>query len=124
MQRDNGGMDRAGSVVVAVPADVVLELEREGLATRALVRRGPIVDTIVTVGADSATLVTLLQTPDSVRAFARWVHRRCARSGESIDISIRRAGQQVHIVVDGNIDVGTVANFLATALPKPDSPES
>jgi hypothetical protein len=113
-------MGKSGSVVVAVPADVVSELEREGLATRAPVRRGPILDTIVTVGADSATLVTLLQAPDSVRAFARWVHRRSERSGESIEVSIRREGQQVHLVVEGNVDVGTVANFLATAFPNPD----
>jgi hypothetical protein len=124
MPRDDGVMDRSESVVVAVPAEVVLELEREGLATRAPVRRGPILDAIVTIGADSATLVTLLQGPDSVRAFARWVHGRCERSDESIDISIRRADQQVHLVVEGNVDVGAVADFLATAFPNPDKHES
>lgn len=108
-------MERIESVLVAVPVDAVHELEREGLVVRVPVRRGPILDAIVTVGMDSAALVTLLQTPDSIRAFAQWVRGRCARSNESIEISVRRAGRRVHLVVDGDVDVSAVADFLTTA---------
>lgn len=82
--------DRAETVVVAVPSDAVRELEREGLALPVPVFRGPVLNAVVTVGMDSATLVTLLQAPDSIRAFAAWVRDRCARSGGSIELSAKR----------------------------------
>jgi hypothetical protein len=108
-------MDTTETVVVAVPVDAVRELEREGLAFPVPIRRGAILDAVVTVGIDSAALVTLLQAPDSVRAFAAWVRGLCARSNESIELSARRGDRRVHLVVDGDVDVGAVADFLAAA---------
>jgi hypothetical protein len=113
--------DIAEGVVVAVPVDAVGELERKGLAFPLPTLRGSVLDAVVMIGMDSAALVTLLQAPDSVRAFAAWVRDRCARSGDSIEVSARRGGREVRLKVDGAIDVDVVANFLVAALADHDS---
>jgi hypothetical protein len=102
-------------MIVAVPFDAVRELEQERLALPRPVFRGAALDAVVAVGMDAAALVTLLQTPDSVRAFATWVRDRCTQSRDSIELSARRGGRQVRLTVDGDIDVGVVADFLAAA---------
>jgi hypothetical protein len=114
--------DRAEAAIVAVPFDAVRELERERLALPLPVLRGTVLDVAVTVGMDSAALVTLFQAPDSIRAFAAWVRDRCARSGNSIELSAKRGGRRVRLKVDGDIDVGVVADFLAAAFADHDSP--
>jgi hypothetical protein len=101
---------------VAVPADAVSELEGRGLAFPVPVFRGTALDVLVAVGTDAATLVSLLQAPDAIRAFAAWVRGRCERSGDSIELSARSGGRQVHLKVDGSIDVAVVADFIASAL--------
>jgi hypothetical protein len=113
--------DNAEAAIVAVPFDAVYELEREGLAFPLPVLRGTVIDAVVTIGMDSAALVTLLQAPDSLRAFAAWVRDRCARSGDSIELSARRGGRRLHLTVDGDIDVGIVADFLAATFADHDS---
>jgi hypothetical protein len=105
--------DRAETVIVAVPSDAVGELEGEGLALPVPVFRGPVLDAVVLVGMDSATLVTLLQAPDSIRAFAAWVRDRCVRSGGSIELSAKRGRRRVHLTVHGDVDIRVVADFLA-----------
>ena len=112
--------DRTDAAVVAVPFDAVPELDTEGLAFPLPVFRGAVLDSVVTIGMDSAALVTLLQTPDSVRAFAAWIRDRCSRSGESIEVSARRGTRRVHLTVDGDIDVSLVAEFLAAAFSEHD----
>jgi hypothetical protein len=107
--------------VVAVSIDAARELERVGLAFPLPVLRSTVLDAVVTVGMDSAALVTLLQTPDSVRAFAVWLRERCVRSSESIELSARRGGRSVRLKVDGDIDVDVVAAFLVAAFTDPDS---
>jgi hypothetical protein len=107
--------DVADTVVVAVPFGAMHELEQEGLASPLPVFRGAVFDAVVTVGMDSASLVTLLQAPDSIRAFAAWVRNRCARSGDSIELYARRGSRKMHLTVDGDIDIGVVADFLAAA---------
>jgi hypothetical protein len=113
--------DEASAMVVAVPFDAVRELELEGLAVPLPVLRGPVINAVVTVGMDSAALVTLLQAPDSIRAFAAWIRDRCARPGDSIELKARRGSRRVHLTVDGDIDVGVVADFLAAAFADRDS---
>jgi hypothetical protein len=103
-------------VIIAVPFDVVSELEGEGLASRLPVLRGPVLDAVVTVGTDAAALVSLLQAPDAVRAFAAWVHRRGARSGNFIEISARSGDRTVHLKVDGRIDADVIADFFMAAM--------
>jgi hypothetical protein len=113
--------DRDEAVIVAVPLDAVRELEREGLALPLPVFRGPVLDAVVMVGMDSAALVTLLQAPDSIRAFAAWVRDRCARSGSSIELSAKRRGRRVHLTVDGDVDIHAIADFLVAAFADHDS---
>jgi hypothetical protein len=108
--------DRADAVIVAVPFDAVSELEDQGLAFALPVLRGAALDAIVTVGTDAATLVSLMQTPDAIRAFAAWVHARCARSGDSIELSVRSGDRRVNLKVDGRIDVDAVADFLKVVM--------
>jgi len=114
---NNGRMGHmTEAIIVAVPADAVAELEREGLAFALPVLRGPVVDAVVMVGTDAASLVTLLQAPDAIRAFAAWLRARCARSGDSIEVSARSGDLRVHLKVAGHVDVAVVADFLTTAL--------
>ena len=98
--------------IVAVPADVAAELEREGLADRLPAFRG--LEAVFTVGTDAATLVTLMQTPDAIRAFAAWIRRRCAHTGTSIDVTITCNGKKVHVQGDG-VSVESLADFITGA---------
>ena len=109
-------MTEQHTVIVAVPPDAVPELQREGLARPLTVFRGPALDAAVTVGTDAAVLVTLLQAPDSIRALAAWVRSRWARSGTSIEVSVKCGNRRVHLVVDGDVDIQSVADFLTAAL--------
>ena len=108
------------SVVIAVPPDAVPELEHDGLADPLPRFRGAALDAVVTVGTDAAALVTLLQTPDSLRAFAAWVHGRFERSGSSIELSAKRGKRQLRLAVDGDVDVQAVADFLAMVFTESD----
>jgi hypothetical protein len=107
--------NRADTVTVAVPFDAVRGLERDRLAFPLPVFRGAALDAVVTVGTDSASLVTLLQAPEAIRAFAAWIRQKCATSGDSIEVSATRQGRRVQLKVDGDIDVGVVADFLIAA---------
>ncbi len=106
---------KAETAIVAVPPDAVRELERQGLPLPVPVFRGPILDAVVTVGMDSAALVTLLQAPDSIPAFAAWIRDRYARSGGSIELSAKCGRRRVHLTVDGDVDIRVVADFLVAA---------
>jgi hypothetical protein len=106
---------KLAAAIIAVPFDAVRELESEELAFSVPVFRGAALDVVVSVGMDSAALVTLFQAPDSVRAFAAWIRDRCKRSGDSIEVSAVRGGQRVWLKATGDIDPSVVANFLAAA---------
>jgi len=106
---------KLATTIVAVPFDAVRELESEDLAFSIPVFRGAALDTVVSVGMDSAALVTLLQAPDSVKAFAAWIRDRCKRSKDSIEISAVRGNRRVRLKADGDIDVRVIADFLMAA---------
>jgi hypothetical protein len=106
---------RPETMIVAVPVDAARELQRKELAFPLPVFRGVVLDAVVTVGMDAAALVTLLQAPDSIQAFAAWVRDRCTRSGDSIELKARRGDRSVHLTVDGDIDIDVVAAFLVAA---------
>ena len=108
--------DEAEAVIVAVPPDAVADLESLELAFPVPVLRGAALDVMVTVGTDAATLVSLLQAPDAIRAFAAWVRGRCVRSGDSIELSARSGDVRMHLKVDGHFDVIAIADFLTAAL--------
>jgi hypothetical protein len=108
--------DVPGEFTVAVPFDAVPDLEYQGLAHALPVLRGAAFDAVVTVGTDAATLVSLLQAPDAIRAFAVWVRGRCGRSGERIELSARSGGRDIYLKVDGHIEADVIADFLAAAL--------
>jgi hypothetical protein len=109
-------MSESETLIVAVPVDAVRELESGGLALSVPVFRGAALDAVVAVGTDAATLVSLLQAPDAIRAFASWVHGWCERSGDSIEISARSGDLRVHLKVDGHTDVTVVADFIVSVL--------
>ena len=109
------GMSDQRAMMIAVSIDDVLELERKGLAFPVAVFRGAPLDAIVTVGMDASALVTLLQAPESVRAFSAWMRSKCARSGNTIELTAQRDERRVHLVVDGDIDVSVVTDFLSAA---------
>ncbi len=101
--------------IISVPSDAVDELELQELAFPLPILRGTVLEAVVTVGMDSAALVTLLQTPDAIRSFATWLRKRCRRAGNSIELTAKRGDKQVKMTVDGDVDVRLVANFLAAA---------
>jgi hypothetical protein len=108
--------DRPERMIVAVPFDVVSELESANLAFPVRVVRGAVLDTVVTVGTDAATLVSLLQAPDAIRAFATWVSGKCKRSGDSIELSVRSGDRRIVLKVNGHVDAKVVADFLMAAM--------
>jgi hypothetical protein len=112
------------TVIVAVPFDAVDDLENQGLARPLPVLRGAGIQALVSLGSDSAALVTLLQAPESIRAFAAWIRARCARANATLDISVKQGDQRIHLTADGNIDIGAVAAFLEAAFPTQRDPNS
>lgn len=108
--------ESSAAVLVAVPSDAVDELEKDGLAFSVPSIRGPVLDAVITIGVDAAALVTLLQTPSTIRAFAEWVTRRTKRTGDSIEINARRGTTRVFLKVDGQVSTDVVADFLLGAL--------
>lgn len=110
--------DTPEAIVVAVPPDAVADLEVMGLAFPIPVLRGPALEAVVMVGTDAATLVSLLQAPDAIRAFAAWVRGRCVRSGDSIELTARSGDVHLHLKVDGHLDASIIASFLTAALDK------
>ena len=112
---------KAEAMIVAVPFDAVSELANERLASPLPVFRGAALDAVVTVGTDAATLVSLLQAPDAIRAFATWVRSRCERSGDSIELTARSGHRRVSLKVDGRIDAAIVADFLKAAMKSDDT---
>jgi hypothetical protein len=120
---DNGPMvveESSAAVLVAVPSDAVDELEKDGLAFSVPSIRGPVLDAVIAIGVDAAALVTLLQTPSTIRAFAEWVTRRTKRTGDSIEINARRGTTRVFLKVDGQVSTDVVADFLLGALGPPE----
>lgn len=107
-------------MIVAVPSDSVSELESRGLAFPVSVFRGGALDAIVTVGTDAAALVSLLQAPDAIRAFADWIRGRCQRREDSIELSVWSGGKRIYLKVNGHIDIAMVEDFIASALPDED----
>jgi hypothetical protein len=103
-------------MIVAVPFNAVADLESKRLASRVPVYRGAVIEAVAAVGADAATLVSLLQAPDAIRAFAAWIRDRCSRSGDSFELIARSGDRRVHLKVDGHVDVRTIADFLTAAL--------
>lgn len=114
---DNGSVDdTAEAMIVAVPLDAVAQLESEGLAFPVPVIRGAALDAVVTVGTDAAALVSLLQAPDAIRAFAAWVRDRCSRPRDSIEITARSGDRRIRLRVDGRTDAGVIADLLRATM--------
>jgi hypothetical protein len=108
--------DNAPAALVAITGDMVDELHRAGLVTPLPTLRGAAIDVAIMVGTDAATIVTLIQTPEAVRAFAGWLHDRFSRRGDSIKIEGRRHGISVTLQVDGSVPVETITGFIADVL--------
>lgn len=92
------------------------DLQRTGLAAPLPTLRGAAIDAAIMVGTDAATIVTLMQTPEAIRAFAGWLHDRFSRRGDSIKIEGRRHGVSVTLQVDGSVPVETITGFIADVL--------
>lgn len=103
-------------VRIAVPEDAVDELVSADLVHRLPTLRGPVFDAVVTVGMDSAALVTLMQTPDAIRAFAAWLTERVRRKKDGITITATHDGRSLHLEVNGSVPVEAVSDFLMAAL--------
>ena len=100
---------------MAVPFDAVADLESKSLAWRVPVFRGAAIDAVVAVGTDAATLVSLLQAPDASEPSLR--RSTIGARGPEIRSYLRVFRRsQVHLKVDGHIDVRAIADFLAAAL--------
>ena len=115
--------DSSKPMIVAVPFDTVSELETNGLAFPLRVFRGAVLEAVVTVGTDAATLVSLLQAPEAVRAFAAWVRARCQRSGDMIELKARSGHRQIRLKVDGHMDTRVIVDFLMAAMEHDDVQE-
>lgn len=106
----------APAALVAVTADMADDLQCTGVAAPLPTLRGAVVDAAIMVGTDAATIVTLMQAPDSIRAFASWLHDRFSRRGDSIKIQGRRQGISVTLQVDGSVPVDTITQFITEVL--------
>jgi hypothetical protein len=104
------------AVLMAVPEEAVDELVAAGLAQVIPTIRGPVLEAVATIGSNAAILVTLLQAPQSIRAFAAWIVSWAGRRTEGIQVSARKGARRIELTVDGDIPVEAVAEFLVAAL--------
>jgi hypothetical protein len=117
-------VEEVPAALVAVTADMADDLQRTGLAAALPTLRGAAVDAAIMVGTNAATIVTLMQAPDSIRAFAGWLHDRFSRHGDSVKIQGRRHGISVTLQVDGSVPVDTITEFITEVLrDRPGVPE-
>jgi hypothetical protein len=107
--------DDPAAILIAVPEDALAELAESDLVGVIPTLRGPVLDAVVTVGVDAASLVTLAQAPGQVRVFAAWLTAWARRRKETITIIGTRGGRSVHIKVDGDVPVDAIADFLLAA---------
>ena len=103
-------------MLIAVPEDAVDGLVSVGLVRELPTLRGPMFDAVVTVGMDSAALVTLMQAPDAVRAFAAWLTERVQDKKDGIRITANHDGRSLHLEVNGSVPIEAVSDFLTAAL--------
>lgn len=108
--------DDVTAALVAVTGDMADDLQRTGLAEPLSILRGTVVDAAIMVGTDAATIVTLMQAPDAIRAFAGWLRDRCSRRGDSIKVQGRRHGVTVTLKVDGSVPIERITEFIADVL--------
>lgn len=106
----------ADDALVAVTSDMSDDLQRAGLATPLPRLRSAALDAAITVGNDAAAIVALVQTPQAILTFARWLHDRFSQHGDSIRIQGRRRGITVTLQVDGSVPVETITGFIADVL--------
>jgi hypothetical protein len=106
----------APAALVAVTGDMADDLNRTGLAEPLPTLRGAVIAAAIVVGTDAATIVTLMQTPEAIRAFAGWLHDRFSRRGDGIKIQGRRHGITVTLQVDGSVPVEIITGFIAEVL--------
>jgi len=103
------------AVVLAVPEETLDELLEAGLVKTIPTIRGPVMEAVATIGANSAVLVTLLQAPETVRAFAAWLVAWVRRREDTVTINARRGSRRVELRVDGDVPMDVVADFLSAA---------
>jgi len=103
-------------VLIAVPEDTVDELVSADLVRELPTLRGPVFDAVVTVGMDSAALVTLMQAPDAIRAFATWLTEWVRGKQDGITITANHDGRSLHLEVKGSVPIEAVSDFLTAAL--------
>lgn len=108
-------------MTVAVPTTAVADLTQRGIAAPLPDARSSVLDAIVIVGTDAAAVVTLMQGPDAIRAFAEWIHGLFARTDSSIRITARRGDRRVKLSVDGDVPVKVVEEFLTAAFDDEDN---
>jgi hypothetical protein len=102
-----------------VSEDLLPDLIADDLVQLVPRLRGVGADAIVAIGTNAAAVVTLLQTPDTLRALAAWLRRRAERDMTVIRISARSRSRQLDLDVRGDIEVETVAAFLRDAFSEP-----
>lgn len=99
-----------------MPEEAVAELVENNLAKVVPGVRGPLLETVMEIGTDAAVLVTLLQTPDTVRAFAAWVLGWGKRQPDGMVVHARKKGRRVDLRVEGEVSIDTITDFISDAL--------
>ena len=110
--------------LIAVSDDALEELLAAALVREIPTLRGPVLDAALVVGAHAATLVTLMQTPETLTMFADWIVMRGRKRREAIELTAQRRGRKVHLRVDGDVPVSAVTEFLVSAFAESDSNEN
>ena len=112
------GSSDAAAALIAVPESALDELLSAGLVAEVPTLRGPVFDAVLTVGSDAAVLVSLLQAPDTIKSFSRWVKGYAAKEQSEVTVRGRSGGTEVELRVtaDGDLPADAVAEFIRSAL--------
>lgn len=112
-------MPQSGPLLIDMPAELAAEAVRD-LGGRRVLRsvRGGTVENVALVLGIGGSLVSLIQTPTTIRDFATWLVKTATRRGETTIVRVAKsASGNVTVEVQPEmVDPDTVAELLKQAM--------
>lgn len=109
-------MSRGDSLIIELPEDMAVEAIRSGLANRVLRRRGLSEAAVLVLGV-GGSLVSILQSPTTLRDLSAWLTIRATARQERTLVRLAKGGDGRTILeVAPGQDVEIVTQLLENAL--------
>jgi hypothetical protein len=102
-------------VVIELPEDLCAAAIRDGLGTRVLARKRGAADAIAMVIGLGGSVISLMQGPDTIKAFCEWLVWRASKDETVLNVRRRRNGE-VEFTLGPDVDKEAALRFLRSYL--------